>query len=100
MNPDIKALWLEALRSGLYRQGRGRLRRSRNNTFCCLGVLCDVIAPKDWKNEKHQGFTNLPSVQIGIQAGLAGIEIRKLARLNDSDRVDFPEIADWIEQNL
>lgn len=40
MNPELKEKWVAALRSGIYEQGRGYL--SRENKFCCLGVLCDV----------------------------------------------------------
>ncbi len=55
MNPEIKALWLEALRSGKYKQGRGHLYNKRTlrrksgevkakeiKEYCCLGVLCDI----------------------------------------------------------
>lgn len=46
MKPEIKLLWVEALRSGKYTQGRGGLRTSATATtpekFCCLGVLCDI----------------------------------------------------------
>lgn len=41
MNPEIKALWLAALRSGEYKQGRGAL--SSDGEYCCLGVLCDIM---------------------------------------------------------
>lgn len=41
MNKEVKKLWLEALRSGDYKQGCNLLR-SRNDEFCCLGVLCDL----------------------------------------------------------
>ena len=41
MNPEIKALWLTALRSGDYKQGQGVLRDGADN-FCCLGVLTDL----------------------------------------------------------
>jgi hypothetical protein len=40
MNPEVKSMWVEALRSNDYLQGRGAL--NRNGLFCCLGVLCDV----------------------------------------------------------
>jgi len=33
--------WVKALRSGNYQQGKGAL--CKDNNFCCLGVLCDVI---------------------------------------------------------
>lgn len=41
MNPEIKAKWVQALRSGEYKQGVGRLR-SLGDEFCCLGVLTDL----------------------------------------------------------
>jgi hypothetical protein len=40
VNPDIKARWLAALRSGQYQQGQKYLKV--NDRFCCLGVLCDL----------------------------------------------------------
>ncbi len=44
MNPEIKQLWLNALRGGEYEQGHGYLRRNKaeQDSFCCLGVLCDL----------------------------------------------------------
>ena len=41
MNPEIKEKWLKALRSGEYKQGSHYLRRV-DDTYCCLGVLCDI----------------------------------------------------------
>ena len=43
MKTDIKKIWVEALRSGKYKQGYTLLRDSKNN-FCCLGVLCNLHA--------------------------------------------------------
>jgi hypothetical protein len=45
MKPEIKALWLDALRSGEYEQGRNKLHTWDDEgveRFCCLGVLCDL----------------------------------------------------------
>lgn len=45
MKPEIKALWIEALTSGEYRQGRRALHQKTADgidSFCCLGVLCDL----------------------------------------------------------
>lgn len=44
MNPEIKKLWVEALRSGKYNQGQGGLCTTtpQGPVFCCLGVLCDI----------------------------------------------------------
>lgn len=59
MNQEIKQLWVKALRSGKYTQGRGKLhqytKRTGLHSFCCLGVLCDLavnagIIPSPDKN--------------------------------------------------
>jgi hypothetical protein len=42
MNKRVKKLWIKALRSGKYKQGREALHPSED-TFCCLGVLCEVF---------------------------------------------------------
>lgn len=34
--------WITALRSGAYMQGHQKLHNTTNNTFCCLGVACDL----------------------------------------------------------
>lgn len=48
MNPEVKAQWLEDLRSGNFVKGRTRLHTVDKNEdgterheFCCLGVLCE-----------------------------------------------------------
>lgn len=49
MNQEIKARWLEALRSGDYKQTDGYLNISSAipeddefDGYCCLGVLCEI----------------------------------------------------------
>ena len=51
MNKDIAREWVTALRSGEYPQGMGGLRQygdliRSEVTYCCLGVLCDVVAER------------------------------------------------------
>lgn len=57
MNPEIKALWLDALRNSDYQQANGRLRDDEDR-FCCLGVLCDLAVHAGigyWdKNEENR----------------------------------------------
>lgn len=47
-NTERIRLWVDALRSGDYKQGDGQLRarRTAGDEFCCLGVLCE-LAIKD-----------------------------------------------------
>lgn len=40
LKPDIKAAWVEALRSGKYQQGKNYL--NSEGRYCCLGVLCEL----------------------------------------------------------
>lgn len=42
MDSTLKQEWITALRSGDYKQGKGGLK-STTNSFCCLGVLCDLL---------------------------------------------------------
>lgn len=45
MNQEVKRLWVEALRSGDYQQGRNYLIEDETfskPSYCCLGVLCEL----------------------------------------------------------
>jgi hypothetical protein len=46
LDPEVKAKWVAALRSGDYRQGRGALaaRLPDGVEYCCLGVLMEIAA--------------------------------------------------------
>jgi hypothetical protein len=68
MNPEIRARWTTALRSGNYQQGSGALREKtahNGEKLCCLGVLC-VIAEQD--GVVTAAFNGL--VEDGVDAGL------------------------------
>lgn len=39
--------WIAALKSGQYQQGQGKLR-GWDDTYCCLGVLVDLIIDRNW----------------------------------------------------
>jgi len=56
MNAEIKERWVKALRSGDYIQGKGALRRTEGgiHKYCCLGVLCDILA----KETSHKWVKN------------------------------------------
>ena len=45
MNAEVKAKWVEALRSGRFTQGTGKLALVEDGItkHCCLGVLCEVL---------------------------------------------------------
>lgn len=50
MKENIKDLWVEALKSGQYKQTTNYLKT--NEGYCCLGVLCEIYA----KTQKKKGF--------------------------------------------
>ena len=113
--------WVEALRSGDYKQGQKRLRIMDDNTFCCLGVACDISELNKWNVFGYgqqlfsygqqlfgHGITMLPS-EVSNWLGLTSHEgelffideegvltMTYLTNLNDSDYT-FEQIADIIE---
>lgn len=116
MRASVKRLWVNALRSGDYVQGHGRLRtmsfdpeegKSVITGYCCLGVLCDIAMKQEgvsqrWENI-HIGAAYLPD-SVMRWAGLSYWDPaipypydQGLAVLNDRGRT-FREIADLIER--
>jgi len=116
MHKEIAEQWVAALRSGEYQQGRGALHDG--DTFCCLGVLCDLFPGRQWsrtsKNAKHlcsagecSDYSVLPE-SVRKWAGICdssppGTETDSLAELNDGEGLSggqwtFHQIADLIEE--
>lgn len=112
MEQGMKSQWVEALRSGKYKQCQGQL--CDGTGYCCLGVLIDVATPGSW-------IVDYDSLSKGIENGIYGntedfmpepklfdamlgvanevINYERLAGMNDNGS-NFSEIADYIEENL
>jgi hypothetical protein len=121
VNPQIKQLWVDALRSGEYPQTIGTLRSP--DGFCCLGVLCQlaadagIVTVQELGNGRNHIYIDpaggLPAEAVlnnaaCAWAGLEGahrwdpeIASRRtnLASINDGGAT-FTEIADLIEAEL
>lgn len=122
MNQDVKKLWVDALRSGEYKQTDGCLKDSIG--YCCLGVLCElhnkVTGDGQWNYDNAYGDDlnkrdDVPPDCVISWAGLprenplveyeyetySTQEVRKarIAELNDSG-MTFADIADIIEEQL
>lgn len=102
MNPltqELKDKWVAALRSGEYTQGFCGLRYG--NEYCCLGVLCDVIDPTQWKipdqNAAIKKYSYDESTCYAPKAVVCLDTQYVLSKLNDSGQYDFNEIANRIE---
>lgn len=124
MNPDVKVMWVEALRSGEYPQGFLRLRRNDRHlgkdTWCCFGVLTDLYHNEtgngSWKNDTKYGGgfkfvegtvvdacgpTESVCIWAGIEYGQTNESIvGTLIGMNDERSNDFDTIANWIEVYL
>lgn len=110
MDAQLKAKWVEALRSGKYRQARSALidNHPMGKAFCCLGVLCDVLGTQ-WDGEDEQGLLN--GVEVRNPSGsYLSKPILNLVKLDDPTQKilatkndggqSFTKIADYIEANL
>ena len=106
MNKALKKKWVNALRSGEYKQGRVALYNKGYDSFCCLGVLCDV-AGIDRDDIRGLGMPTREQAKV-IGMPYAGphddYEARKsiigrLAKFND-DGKSFKWIASYIERYL
>lgn len=61
LDPEAKALWLEALRDPTRKQAQGLLNNGRG--MCCLGVACDISGFGEWvstESGKALGFKYSP----------------------------------------
>lgn len=107
MNPAIAAQWSAALRSGEYKQIRGRLRTDAG--MCCLGVLCDVHSSTHpgvgWsppgRGETEWVYMNNTLItprQVEEWADLK--DWTKLGDLNDKQLYKFSMIADYIDRHV
>ena len=108
LKPEIKALWLKALRSGDYKQVKRSLRTKEG--FCCLGVLCDISGEGEWakhgdlnrylsKNGNY--YKTMPPFSVYGWAlnKYSNSVLSTLAEMNDAG-ASFNTIANYIEKNF
>ena len=112
MNPEIRAQWCAALRSGDYPQGKQQLRAPGG--YCCLGVLSELavkaeaLGPPVYDAEHewwtYNGRNNYLPEAVMEWSGLGDCnpevwfrgEFTWLAKINDGGAT-FAEIADLID---
>lgn len=103
MDQSIKEKWVEALRSGDYEQGTGALRqkneRTGTETFCCLGVLCDIVEDeidgewKEWSDVTYE-FIAGPDTKWDHMTEVLPNPVRDYAGLNDNEpSVRVPDVT-------
>jgi hypothetical protein len=97
---DTLKNWIALLRGGTYKQGRQKLR-TRDNCFCCMGVLGDMDNP-EWRADADTFELNnfsrcyLSDEQLS-KYGLCRTDQAVLTDMNDQGD-SFDTIADRIER--
>ena len=100
MKPEIKKMWIDALRSGEYKQAFTMLMKFKtdedliNNhyvpnetelkdaSYCCLGVLCDLYRKTTGENLWKKGFADF---QFDNRSGTLPSKVRIWAELPTSN---------------
>lgn len=130
LESEVKAMWVAALRSGKYTQGKGTLRLQNKETgeckHCCLGVLCDLYNSKLWKGPAQYSNTlegdyiqygtqddiqtNYPPIEVYSWAVIGGTNLGYMRVTINGEHLSlaahndegrtFAEIADAIEAQL
>ncbi len=97
LTKKVKKQWLEALRSGKYKQGKDSLIKETNDGFsyCCLGVLQAITGLE----VDNSGLLTDKKAANTCVKGLSLMEQGKLATFNDDDK-SFDWIANWIDKNI
>ena len=109
MKPKNFAKWMLALKSNKYKQGKKYLHR--DDTYCALGVLCDLSKEGEWvkdsisdgvysyKVDKHNPVTFPPDEVMtwsGMRKEDADLLTAFVSQLNDKGKT-FAEIAEALE---
>jgi len=104
---------LKALESEEWKQDRYTLK-SQDDSFCCLGVVCELYIRKYKKGEWIELETGTDPAEISFRLeedtyteylpdsltkslGLTESQVKELARCNDQSRMSFKEIANVIK---
>jgi hypothetical protein len=82
MKENIAKIWVDALRSGEYKQGGDYL--CRNDRYCCLGVLCDLyeqqVKPVGFK--KVRGSDDVATIYYGHCHETLPVDVMEWADMN------------------
>lgn len=106
MNKPHVQQWISALRSGTFKQGRGKLRAG--NRYCCLGVVCFKAGMKAKRipatNTFKYGVSSsiLPKTAqrwLGVKDADPLVGDMSCTFLNDTQRLTFKQIAARIEKH-
>lgn len=103
MDAELKAKWIDALRSGEFSQCRQFMHY--DGGYCCLGVLAKVQGKDEqWLKQNGGSISPYLSRENDWPTWPALETARRLADMNDGrggfSAHDFAQIADYIDANL
>jgi hypothetical protein len=89
MKKNIAMKWVKALRSGKYKQGQSRLRNdsvdTKTTTWCCLGVLCDIMNPDGWDSNTYGSSFSYACPIDGREDTVLPASVRKAAGMKSDN---------------
>ena len=105
MNKKVKKLWVAALKSGEYKQGRRHLcYGNQNGTYhCCLGVLSELAVKVGVCSRKKAFEDNISLTRPVLEwSGMSAHNDRlfNLMHRNDTRKQNFHHIANAINKYL
>lgn len=105
LDPEFKAKWVAALRSGEYKQGKYNLLTEHHGacSFCCIGVagMLRGISKEELSNKSNYDDPAYSKCLPELDRSILYV----LGEMNDGSfnqvgAKSFSEIADYIEANL
>lgn len=97
INKELVKLWVEALRSGKYKQGRKALR-DKHNKYCCLGVLCDIskkdlkISWKEVTEDDVYSFKDSYGVLPDVMLGYLGLDCNNVLIKTSNSKIPIDKM--------
>lgn len=100
--------WIEALKSGRFRQTRRNLCNLQTNSYCALGLACEVYQKQHWdlKTEPvylfgrtykaYDGQVYFIPEKVKIWLNLPQPVLERVIWMNDKGNKSFQEIADYL----
>jgi hypothetical protein len=84
-----RAAYIQALKSGEYKQGYGTYYNALNDTYCAVGVAAQLLAGNVWEADR---------VDLDEHIFFGPAERWAIISLNDNAQLSFEEIANKLEK--
>jgi len=93
----IIPLWIEALFSGEWIQHEGGLISFRQDSYCCLGVLCKIAGYSDQEISDSDNEVHLDLDEGALEDIMSKTFMARCTEMNDSLDYNFEDIGEEIK---